>query len=709
MARFRFLACIVLAIGVLIPYTGGFGGLRPALAGTVQPVWQVTNQTLDPSTGGATFTDTFTPQYSTYIVDVVMQPGTPGDTLRVQVGPNQPTTVASGEDREFVVSNLAPPVPPVVTLSVDTGHDYGGRILTYSLYVFIVYNLPLGYTGIAASQIPNTLAFGVQKDGYYAVHYTFDSGKANVMLSDPSGQQQVGSRLSGMGSYAEHLSPGLYVLTLQQTPGTALMHWRLDIGPAQAPVATGFQPRNSAILTTSPTTLSAMAAPGTHLLLDQRILPGSYDGAGGRLTYRLTQPLAAGLHRLQVVNAQGVPATASAQFIVLSGTTTAPSGPAGVFEGMPWVHTSTPDGRYSLLKPASWQFLDNNGAVILLDPHGAGFMVLSERYLDHRVNAQQVAHGIGQAFASRMTIRTPFQYSGTPERAVYSGIIGSGQKTFLSQNLVLPEPEHYSLALAFGFGTPDTGGRMGRILARIEASLAANGDSGVRAAHHWLSFANAGLRLDYPAGWLANLSGAGLSWFFDPTTQGLMIALGQPISGTASSDAVSLGHKLQAVLASDLHPGMRIVGESTSPGSVYRWLATYPSKDGKATNIEYGQIALGTSQWTALWGDTTLAEAPVNLPLFLRSLDSAAHAAGLVPPRPDTVANLLQLTHGAAGTNPAAPTTAGSPGGAAQTLQQIDQQNEAFALASAEEQSRHLTAMAILGYSIEYVPDYGSY
>jgi hypothetical protein len=715
MMRFRFLALIVLLCGALVPFGGLAGGVRPAHAAGIQSVWEITNQALDPAMGGTTYTDTFTPQSSTYLVDVSMTSADPGDTMRLLFGLETAVVVSSGEERLFVASHLAPPVPPVVSIGLDARHDYGGRMPTFSLAVYPVVLLPAWFAGTAASQEPNSAMFDVTGDGYFTFRYRLDSGSARILLSKADGTQQDSGHITASGSFVAHLSPGFTTLTLQQTPSTGLMHWRVDIGPAPAPAAGNFQPRNNAILSTSPILLSAAAAPGTHLLLDQKPLASGYDQSSARLTFRLNQPLAAGLHLLQVANDQGVPSSAGARFIVLPAATTAPSSLAGVFDGRPWVRTSTPDGRYSLLKPASWQILANQGSILLFDPRGAGFMVLSAQYLDHRVDARQVARSIDKLFAGHLKLTAPFQYSGTADSALFSGTVTSGHKTLLSQNLVLPDPGHYSLALAFGFGTPSSGSDIGATLARIESSLVANGDSEVRAAHRWLHFAGTGTRLDYPDGWLANLSGAGLTWFFDPATQGLIIALGQPSGNTTGVDAVTLGHKLQALLAANLHPGLRIVGETTqssiaaAPDPVYRWLATYPGKDGKSQYLEYGQIVLGAGRWTAVWGDTTQAQAPVNLPLYLRSLNSAALAAGRVPPTPDTVTSLLQLASKSKGTNPAAPGTPSSTGSALQTLQQIDRQNEAFALASAAEQSRHLAIMATLGYTIEYVPDYGGY
>jgi hypothetical protein len=342
--------------------------------------------------------------------------------------------------------------------------------------------------------------------------------------------------------------------------------------------------------------------------------------------------------------------------------------------------------------------------------------VIGERLLTGYVDAQALARQLGKAFAtSKVKIATPFQYTGTKDRALFAGVIAADKHTLLSVNLVLPELWHYSLGLAFGFSSTATEAS-GKVLARSEGSLASNDDAGVSAAQRWQHFGSGSVSLDYPAGWLGNFTGAGPAWFVGPDTRGMLFAVGQAYTGDASAATLSAaGRLVEQNIAGGLHKGLKVVSEQASDG-VFRWVGTYPGPDGTSQNVEVGQVAMGKGTVTIVWGDSSSDQLPANLPLFGHSLDTAARAAGATPPAPTTVTSLLQALRQntpvdpSPGTSSSTSTDLGPPAldqsTSAMLSEQarLDRSQEAFLTLSNLETERHEAFMSMMGYTYHYVP-----
>jgi hypothetical protein len=92
---------------------------------------------------------------------------------------------------------------------------------------------------------------------------------------------------------------------------------------------------------------------------------------------------------------------------------------------------------------------------------------------------------------------------------------------------------------------------------------------------------------------------------------------------------------------------------------MYRWLAVYLDKDAGSFNLEVGQVVAGNGAVTVLWGDSAVEQASANTPLVAGSLESAARAAGLTPPTPPSVSDLILLASKAAGAPTPTPTADG--------------------------------------------------
>jgi hypothetical protein len=423
------------------------------------------------------------------------------------------------------------------------------------------------------------------------------------------------------------------------------------------------------------------------------------------------------LHLLGVVGADGTPARDHAQFLVKTPAPAPAASKSGTYEGQPWVRTTSPDGLYSLLKPASWTMAGGNGMVLLADPKGKACVLIAERLLTGYVDAQSVAQQLAKAFASgKLRVTAPFQFAGNKDRALFAGVISSGKQSLLSVNLVLPELWHHTLGVALGFATSMTAGA-GKTLARIEASLASNDEAGVSAAQRWQRFSGVGLNLDYPAGWLANFTGNGPAWFVGPDTQGMIFAAAQPYSGDLSSQSLAqAGRLVEQNIASTAHKGMKVVSEQAADG-IYRWLAVYPNSDGSAQNVEMGQVAVGNGRLSVVWGDSAADQLPANLPLFGRTLDSASRDAGVTPPQPITVAALISAVQNNSAVDPTqpAPTPTDTTGSGSapldpqaqallNTQDQMYRSQEAFLTLSNLEMERHETFMSMMGYTYTYVP-----
>jgi hypothetical protein len=285
-----------------------------------------------------------------------------------------------------------------------------------------------------------------------------------------------------------------------------------------------------------------------------------------------------------------------------------------------------------------------------VDPAGKQFIVLSERFLNAAVSANDIVHRVEGALAAKMhAVGTP-QFQGSDTRAAaYAVFAGRNGSTMLNLDLVLPNPERYGLLLSLGFDT--TNSNIGlQILAKIEASLVVSDEAGVRASRTWLHYNNSGLSLDYPLGWAANFTSTSGVWFAGPSDQAIVYAIGRTYSGSASADlATSLGRQIESLVQSKIHPDLKVVNETSSAG-VYRWLATYSDGNAKSVGVEYGQAVFANGNAQAMWGDTDLEQLPANLPIFDRVLDSAARGAGL--PAPDAL-DLAGAVHAIAGDAPA--------------------------------------------------------
>jgi hypothetical protein len=643
--RLRLLICAALLGGVLIGRPLYPTMPRTAHAAGTPIVWQLSRHAFSPSSGATdTISDTFTPTTDTYMVDVQMASSDASDEIYMQLGDDRTdiTQIQSEEDRIFIVSHLRAGVVPAFRAIPDPNHDYGGRTIYYAVTVYRVPDLPLDADGMAVSQIVNILAFKAPVAGSYTVHYQIPSGSAHIIVVTEAGERDSG-KVSGEGGFAVNLPAGLAVLGLKQVPGNGILHWHLWVG--SAPKAHDFSPANQAKLPTAPAALSVGAAAGAKLVLDHQPVGGTIDSSG-RVTYRPPQPLPAGLHLIQVQGADGTPATASATFTIAPPLETqAMSKPAGSFEGRPWVRTSTPDGRYQLLKPASWRMAASAGTVVLSDPKGDATVLLSERFLGTQVDALAVAHQIGATLKGRLKLHESWHFGHTGGKATFSGNVpavgNSGPLT--SANLVLSSSAHFSLLLAFGFGQQDATGAMARTLTRIENSITPNDDAAIDAAHQYARYDQGALSLEYPNGWAANFTTTGGTWFVSPADQAVLLAVGLdfPAAKASSSAAQQFGRQLESVIQSGIHTKLRVVQESAS-GGVYRWVAVFPISGGTSVGVEIGQIAVGKGHLVGMWGDTLLERLPGNLPVLEHSLNSAARAAGTTPPTPLTARAVIQ-------------------------------------------------------------------
>jgi hypothetical protein len=739
--RFRLLIGAALIGGVLIGRPIDPVMPHPALAAGNPVVWQLAKRAFNPSSGATdTISDTFTPTTDTYMVDVQMASSDASDEIYMQLGDDRTdiTQIRSEEDRIFVVSHLQAGVVPAFRAIPDPDHDYGGRTIYYAVTVFRVPNLPLDADGMAVSQIANIFAFKAPTPGAYTVHYQIPSGSAHIIVVTAAGERDSG-KVTGEGGFTVNLPVGLSVLGLKQVPGSGIMHWHLWVG--SAPKAHDFSPANKATLRTAPTALSVGAVPGAKLVLDHQPVGGTVDAAG-RVTYRPPQPLPAGLHLLQVQGADGTPATASATFTIAPPLETQTvATPAGSFGGVQWVRTSTPDGRYQLLKPASWRMAASAGTVVLSNPKGDATVLLSERFLGTSVDASAIAHQVGATLQKRLKLNKAWQYSGTRGKATFSGAVPAAGKLgpLASTNLVLPSLDHFSLLLAFGFGQQDAKGTMDGMLTRIENSITPNDDAAIDAARHYSRYDQGALSLDYPKGWAANFTTTGGTWFVSPADQAVLLAVGLdfPASKASSSAAQQFGRQLESVIQSGIHTKLRVVRESAS-GGTYRWVGVFPISGGTSVGVEIGQIAVGKGHLVGMWGDTLLERLPGNLPVLEHSLNSAALAAGTTPPTPLTARAVIRAIEqivpadtsatnangSSAGQSVTAPGKPGSAGYMSdytsgntrlQALQRIQQQQESYSFASSMSTMSYVSNMnsiSTLGgsnWSYQYTNSYSSY
>ncbi|MGH2411126.1 MAG: hypothetical protein ACRDGS_12255, partial [Chloroflexota bacterium] len=474
---------------------------------------------------------------SNYVVEIQLAGSNSGDEVYAQLGTSNSdaTQVTAGEDRFFVASNLVAGHMPRFRVLADPKHDYGGRTLTYAAAVYTVPGLPLDVTGIAATSLPNILAFTAPSSGSYTIHYTFDSGSAHIIVLDQSNHQQDSGKVTGEGSYTVSLPGGLTAIGLKQTPDSGVaMNWHLIVG--QTITVSKLSPANNARLTTSPATLSAVAPSGAKLVLDHRTVGGVYDAATGTVTYHPVTPIPAGEHMLQVAGADGTLAAASAQFVVLPNLAVAPpTTPAGTVNGQPWVHTTTPDGLYHLRMPAAWHLLSAGTRVVLLDPKGSGMVLLDERFLGQSLDALAVARQLSAKLGGTLKVQHAWQYKGGKDDAVFGAVAttASHPGPLVSINKVLPSAADYSLLLAYGYGNPTSA--VTATLGGIEGSIGINNQKQIQSSRLYQQYASDGLKVEYPVGWAANFVESGGSWFAGPQDGALLIAIGRTYTGTGAN------------------------------------------------------------------------------------------------------------------------------------------------------------------------------
>ncbi len=639
---------VALALALLAPLlapTAAEGPPAPARAAEAHMVWRLDQRSFDPSSGRDTIAQTFTPTSQYYLVQVALSSSDPQDEIFVQLGDNDYdyTQVQSGEQRFFAATHLRAGAMPALRAIADPKHDYGGRTLTYAVRVFSALDVPQSLSGTAASAVPNYLLFQIAQAATYTIHYHLASGSAVLAVANGS-QTKKSGKLTGDGGFSVDLTAGPMLAELQQVPGSTAMDWTIVVGIA--PAAHDFQPANNASLKLAPETVSVVTDPGAGLLLDRRVVAGSYDASTRRLTYRPARPLAPGLHLLEVMSADGMPATRHAEFLVLPPTTVQPpSHPAGTVDGQAWVRTSTPDGRYGMLMPESWQMAGANGTVVLADKNGAAFAILNERFLSTVVDASELAHKVVSLLPSvfkHLKASGSPTYAGNANGATFSMTVTTptGSRMTLIGS-VLPSPKQFSLLLAFGFADPQQPASV-KQLSRVLSSLAAHDEAGVRAARFWSRFAQPGLHLDYPSDWAADFTSPNVTWIAGPRDQAVMIAIGSEYDGPANpSNAGRLGQQVLTYIKSNLHANLEILANQSANG-VYRWLGRYTSKDGRTDYVEVGQAVVANGHLESLWGDTSVDQLPANLPVFERCLDSAALYAKVKPSQSFTVVSTVQ-------------------------------------------------------------------
>ncbi|MGH2345633.1 MAG: hypothetical protein ACRDG4_10440 [Chloroflexota bacterium] len=654
---------------LLLPHAGSSSGPGIAHAAAPKLVWQIAKRTFDPATKVDEIDSTFTPTANTYVIEVELESADLGDEAYVQLGASDSdaTQVTTDEDRFFAAADLVKGTMPRFRFIADPKHDYGGRTLTYAIAVYAVPDLPLDVSGVAVSALPNILAFRAPGPGSYTVHYTLDSGSAHIILLDQSNHQQDSGKISGEGGYTVTLAGGLTGIGLKQTPASGTeMHWHITVG--QAVTVGKLSPANNARLTTPPSTLSAVAAKGAQLVLDQKPVGGKYDPASRTVTYTPSRPLAAGEHVLQVAGADGTLAAKSSRFVVLPDLAGAPpTAPAGTFNGASWVSTTTPDGLYHFKMPASWRLLASGTKVIVYDPKNSGIVILDERFLGQSLDATSVAKQISANFKGAFTVHGKWQYQGGKDKAVFSGVVtAKGQKNPLaSVNMVYPSASSYSLLLAYGYGTTTTATVTN--LGEIEGSIGINTFKQIQSSRQYQHYAKDGLKMDYPVGWAADFADTGGGWFAGPQDGAVLIAVGRTYSGSGANtkEAQSFASQVQD-LEKSAHPKIVWLTQSTSNAAV-RWIGAYPSDDGKSIVIEIGQSLVGNGHFVGIWGDTPLEQAPANLAVLQHSMDSVAAGAGLTAPATLTVDSMIQAMRQAGGSGASATTSNGkssSPGSA---------------------------------------------
>jgi len=615
----------------------GHAGLRAAALqpATAQPqaVWQLSPRTFAPGSGADTVSQTFTPSTTCYQVGVVVIGGQSGDNLIVRLGASShdESQVMTGEQHYFAACHLQAGVMPVLHAIPDSKHDYGSRTLTYAVGVYLPLAVPQSVDGISTGSSSNTLLLQVSRADDYTVHLHLSTGTMQVWTVSGS-TTTTSVKISGDGGFRVKLPIGLVRIKLQPAAAqSATITWTAMLGIA--PRVSDFKPANGDALKHAPANITAHADATGQLVLDRKAVASSYDATTGTISFTPTVPLAAGIHILEVAGPDGTLATRHATFRVLpSLTAQPPSTPGGTADGVAWVHTTTPDGRYQLSKPADWQMAGEGGTVLLANAKGSALVVLSERLLGSTIDA------------STMAAKVP----GTPQFGTLDGgvsfsatVAGKKGSHLALLCLVLPSPQQNSLMLAVGLSKASSAA-LGKQVTGIISSLSANDDAGVQKARTWTQYQQAGFNLQYPNGWMADFTATGSLLLAGPSDQAYLLGEGIAYSGpTTAADMATTGQQVVALIKAQVHGSLQVQSGQSGSG-IYRWLGTYTSADGKTAYLELGQVIAANGRLQLMWGDTSAELAPSNVPILAYSLDSAAQAAGVTPPLAFTVAAAIQ-------------------------------------------------------------------
>ncbi len=606
---------------------------------SVQPqvVWQLGQRTFAPGSGADTISQTFTPSDTCYQVGVVVAGGASGDDLDVRLGESahDAVRVVTGEQHFFAACHLQAGVMPVLHVMPDQQHKYSGGSLTYAVVVMLPLPVPQSVDGVSTGSSANTLLLQVSLPADYTVHLHLSAGSLQVWtVFGSTTTRRV--QISGDGGFRVSLPAGLVRINLQPaSKQAATVKWTAMLGIA--PKVSDFTPAAGAALKQPPATITVHTATSGQLVLDRQPVDSSYDAAKGLLSYTPAQPLAAGIHIVEVAGTDGTLATRHATFRVLPSLTAQPPSTAqGSVDGVAWEQTTTPDGRYRLSKPAGWQMVGEGGTVLLAEPKGKALVVLSERLLGTAIDASAVAHTMAGKVPGTAQFGTIG--SGTSFSTTVTGKNGSHLALLC---LVLPSLPQHSLMLAVGFskaGEPALADQVSRII----ASLSANDDAAVQKARTWLHYQQAGFSLSYPAGWMADFTSTDGLLLAGPFDQAYLLGEGTDYSGPATAtDMESAGKQVVALITSQMHGNLQIQTHESGAG-IYRWLGTYTSADGKTAYVELGQVIAAHGRLQFVWGDSSAELAPSNVPILAASLDSAAQAAGVTPPLAFTVAGAIQ-------------------------------------------------------------------
>ena len=493
-------------------------------------VWQLKQRTFDPAKGTDTISHTFVPTTSCYQVYVTLVSSGASDVMYVQLGTSaqDASEIQSGEEHFFVACHVQPGVMPVLRAIPVPSHNYAGRSLTYALAVLLPMPVPISVDGISAGTATNALLLRVSKPANYTVHYHLDSGSVSISAVSGSTVTSTG-KVGGDGGITTRLQTGLTEIVVQPEPQSGeSLHWTIEVGIA--PEVRKFSPPDGAVLKQAPRSVTVQASAPGRIVLDRLPVSSHYDAATGLVSFDARQPLAAGIHIVEVVGADGTLAASHATFRVMPPLSLQPPRtPAGTVAGQAWVSTSTPDGRYTLQMPSSWKMAAHDGTVLLAEPHGEAFVQASERMLGDAINASQVAHAIASHFPG-----TP-QFSTIGAGASFSTTL-TGKNGVRAKLLFLVSPSlaQHSLLLAVGLST-GVQPALAEQVAAIMASFKANGDAGVRQARVWLHYQHGGFNLDYPAGWMADLTSTDLAVLVGPFDQAYVVGEDLAYSGSASS------------------------------------------------------------------------------------------------------------------------------------------------------------------------------